>query len=117
MAPDPALNGRDVAKAVAKRSEFDQNRPQVQLTLTAAGASRFEALTRELTGAFIAIVFDGRVQSSPKIMEPITGGQAWLSMGSGSDQELMWEAQRLARALQAPLPPLEVLRVEARCPR
>jgi len=59
---------------------FDQlGAPKVNMTFTPKGAIRFEKVTGALVGKKMAIVLDGKVQSSPNINEKISGGSAEIT--------------------------------------
>src|SRR5207248_1952497 len=60
-----AVTGRDLRNA---RPSLDQNgRPAVSFTLNPEGARKFGTVTGQNIGRQLAIVLDGRVQSSPTI--------------------------------------------------
>ncbi|OGX41393.1 MAG: protein-export membrane protein SecD, partial [Omnitrophica WOR_2 bacterium RIFCSPHIGHO2_02_FULL_68_15] len=69
--------------------QFDQshfNQPVVNLTFNALGARKFADLTAKHVGRRLAIVLDGKVQSAPRINEPIPSGEAVIS-GSFTPEE------------------------------
>ncbi len=55
------------------------NEPIVSISFNDEGADLFEKITRENTGELLAIFLDGEMVSSPRINEPIAGGQAVIS--------------------------------------
>jgi protein-export membrane protein SecD len=55
------------------------NEAIVSIRFNAEGAELFEKITRENTGELLAIFLDGEMVSSPRINEPISGGQAVIS--------------------------------------
>jgi preprotein translocase subunit SecD len=64
------VTGKDLKTAYSSR---DQNgRPAVAFTLTADGGKRFEQLTGENVGRDLAIVLDGRIQSTATILQRIS---------------------------------------------
>jgi preprotein translocase subunit SecD len=79
-----AVTGRDLRNA---RPSIDQNgRPSVSFTLNAEGGRKFATVTGQNIGRQLAIVLDGRVQSSPTIEGRIsTDGQI---SGSFTQQEV-----------------------------
>lgn len=83
--------------------------PYVELVLTDAGATDFEALTAENVGRNMAIVLDGRVFSAPVIRERIGGGRASIT-GSFDIKE----ARDLAIVLRAGALPAPIKIIEER---
>jgi protein-export membrane protein SecD len=91
----------------------------VALKFKPQGAKIFGDLTTE---AFkpenkpneIAIILDGNVQSSPVVNGPILGGNARITMGRGSTESQLKEAQDLALVLRAGALPADVKVVEER---
>jgi preprotein translocase subunit SecD len=79
-----AVTGRDLRNA---RPSIDQNgRPSVSFTLNTEGGRKFSTVTGQNIGRQLAIVLDGRVQSSPTIEGRIsTDGQI---SGSFTQQEV-----------------------------
>lgn len=62
---------------------YDQEqKPIVNFSLTAIGASKFEKATGENVGKYMAIVLDNNVHSAPRIKTKIGGGRAMIEMGS-----------------------------------
>jgi len=53
--------------------------PVVQISMNNEGAAAWEIMTRDNTGRSIAIMIDGRVVSSPRVMSEITGGISEIS--------------------------------------
>lgn len=77
-------------------------RKQLALLFDAPSATKFGELTGKLVRKRVLIVLDGRVQSAPMVMEPITGGRAMISFGLKSSDD---EVKRLSLALAGgPLP-------------
>lgn len=76
---DTGLTGRYLERAdlvFGQNQGGLSNEPIVSITFTSEGADLFEKITRENTGRTLAIFLDGEVISSPRINEPISGGQA-----------------------------------------
>ena len=71
------------------------------LEFTPDGEATFAALTTQTVGSRIALMVDGQVLSAPYVMEPITGGKAWLTLDGASVED----AQVIATLLS--LEPLE----------
>lgn len=78
----------------------------VIVEFTQDGRRKFAEFTRRNVGDLLAIVFNGRILSVPRINEPILGGSAEISGVTSAS-----EAQQLANDLNAgPLPvPLEIV--------
>lgn len=79
---DTGLTGRYLERAelVFNNSQGAlSNEPIVSITFNEEGAELFETITRENTGELLAIFLDGELVSSPRINEPISGGQAVIS--------------------------------------
>lgn len=92
----PGLTGRDLANASFEVADWG---PQVAVTFTRSGGERFGALSAALVNHRLAIVVDDEVLSTPLIREPITGGNAVISMGQPGTAGLE-DAVALAGALQ-----------------
>ncbi len=65
----PAITGRNLRNARAGRDE--NNRPEVDFTLTADGARRFGDFTESNVGQRLAVVLDGKIQSVATIRSRI----------------------------------------------
>jgi len=66
----PAITGRDLRNARPGRDE--NNRPEVDFTLSADGARRFGEFTESNIGSALAVVLDGKIQSVATIQSRIT---------------------------------------------
>jgi preprotein translocase SecF subunit len=71
-APAP-VSGRDIRRVRVTHDEF--GRPAVGFSLTPDGSRRLAELTANHIGKELAIVLDDKVQSTPVIETPITGGE------------------------------------------
>ena len=69
VARTPAVTGRELRSAQPGRDE--NNRPEVDFTLTADGARRFGQFTESNIGQRLAVVLDGRIQSVATIQSRI----------------------------------------------
>ncbi|MGI9435344.1 MAG: protein translocase subunit SecD [Geminicoccaceae bacterium] len=58
---------------------YQQNQPVVSFTFDSIGARKFGNVTKEHVNELLAIVLDDRVISSPRINEPILGGNGIIS--------------------------------------
>ena len=76
-------------------------KPVVSMQFDVTGASLFCTLTTENSGRRMAIVLDDEVRSAPNINEPICGGRAQITMGSGGSYNQMYlEAEALTIVLR-----------------
>lgn len=96
-----AMDGTVIASALVVTNETT-NRPEVLVEFDERGQARFADLSAALVNDFLVIVLDGRVVSSPKVMEPIRGGRATLSFGAGAYTSVFTEAKIVAAALSTP---------------
>ncbi|MHC2991099.1 preprotein translocase subunit SecD [Pontibacter sp. HJ8] len=79
------------------RQDFDQNgRPEINMTMTPAGAKRWAKLTGDNVGRQVAIVLDNYVYSAPVVQGEITGGNSSISGNFEIE-----EAKDLANILKA----------------
>jgi preprotein translocase subunit SecD len=79
---DTGLTGRYLERAELVFNNAQgalSNEPIVSISFNEEGAELFETITRENTGELLAIFLDGELVSSPRINEPIAGGQAVIS--------------------------------------
>ena len=90
------MDGSSIAGAMVGRNNFGE--PEIDFTLTSAGASRFGDLTRANVHNRLAIILDGMLYSAPVIQGPIETGRGQIS-GRFDFQE----AQELANILENPL--------------
>jgi preprotein translocase subunit SecD len=77
----PVLDGSAVASASKIYAPHDGS-AEILLRFTEQGASKFAEITKACVGRRIAILFDGRVLATPRIMAEITGGEAAISGGN-----------------------------------
>ena len=103
----PELTGSDITSA---NRGFDQaNRPAVNFRLNGAAASKFYNLTARNRGEHFAIVLDGVSMSSPRINEPIPGGNVQIT-GNFTPEE----ADDLAAIIEAGELPAKLNFIEER---
>jgi preprotein translocase subunit SecD len=81
LAKGTALDERDLQE-VAKRAGREQDR-EISMTFTDAGAEKLRAFTRDHIGKRVAIVFDGKVLSAPRVNSEI--GKEAVITGGGKD--------------------------------
>jgi preprotein translocase subunit SecD len=84
ISPEVALTNVDIARAYADRAP--DGKPCVGFLLTEDGALKLARLTKSHIGELLAIILDGRVDSTPKIMGEITGGRAMI-LGNFTEEE------------------------------
>jgi preprotein translocase subunit SecD len=90
---EAVITGRDLKNA--RTGVDDNNQPDVNFTLTPAGAIKFKDATGKNIGRSLAIVLDGRVESAPEIRSQI-GAEGQIT-GNYS----MQEADELSKVLRA----------------
>lgn len=84
---------------------FDQfGKPKVNMQFTEEGAKKFEQITGKYVGQNLAIVLDGEVMSSPRIVQKIEGGSAEIT-----GDFTIEEAKRLAIVLQTGALPVNLV--------
>ena len=74
---------------------IQQGEPAIAVLLTPAGAQKLANVTRQNVGKRCGIVLNGKLVSSPRILDPINGGRALIT-GDFSEAE----AHRIVRRLQ-----------------
>jgi hypothetical protein len=97
---DPVLRTEDVTDAVVMREPSAEAGVSVLVTLSDAGAQRFEDVTREWTRRRLAILVDDEIHSAPVIQTVIRGGQLTITMGLGDPEQLLKNALRLQNGLR-----------------
>ena len=75
------LTGRDLKKSSVGSSPTGEW--MVELEFNNEGARKFSDLTRELVGQQMAIFFNNKLQSAPRVNEQISGGRAQITGGEG----------------------------------
>jgi len=73
------LVGDALINASVRFSQSEFNEPVVGLQFNAEGAKKFAEITTNNVGRRLAIVLDGKVQSAPRIKEPIPSGEAVIT--------------------------------------
>jgi SecD/SecF fusion protein len=79
------LIGDAVKNAYMRFDSSRFNEPMVALEFIPEGAKKFADITTNNVGRRLAIVLDGKVQSAPRIREPIPSGEAVISGQFSSD--------------------------------
>ncbi len=75
------LTGKDLKKALVGSAPAT-GEWLVELEFNLEGAKKFSDLTKELTGKQMAIFFNGKEQSAPRVNEQISGGKAQITGGA-----------------------------------
>ncbi len=76
------------------------DRPEVAFQINAAAVKNFEQFTGGFIGHYMAIVLDGVVKSKPVLQSAISDSGR-ITLGSGSYEDMMREAQDLSIVLRA----------------
>lgn len=100
------LTGSDIAKADAGQQQAQAGVGKeiiVVLKLNEEGKEKFATATAKSVGERIAIVYDGKVISAPRVSQAIPNGEAYIN-GMASYQE----AERLASTIRIGALPLEL---------
>ncbi len=100
------LDGNDLVPGGASVDVDQLGRPTVTLKLQ--DANKFKQITTEYVGESIAILLDEEVIQSPRVNEPISGGNAVIS-----GQESVEKAQGLADLLNAGALPLDLKEIQS----
>jgi preprotein translocase subunit SecD len=82
---------------------YQENQPVVSFRFDSVGARKFGDVTRDHVGELLAIVLDNKVISSPRIREPILGGNGIISGSFTVDSANELAVLLRAGALPAPL--------------
>jgi len=90
------LDGGCVTDARVQYGGQGESRPEVSMTMNAAGANVWARLTKENIGKQIAIVLDGMVYSYPRVNSEISGGSSQIT-----GNFTLEEAEDLANVLKS----------------
>lgn len=101
------LTGEELQDATV-RIDQQNNQPYVGITFKSTGAKIFEQVTGDNVGRRLAIILDGNVYSDPVIQARIGGGNAQITLGAGSYNNLLQEARDLSLVLRAGALPVEL---------
>jgi SecD/SecF fusion protein len=71
--------GGDVINSARRDFGQSQAKAEVSMTMSPEGAKIWSRMTTDNVGQCIAIVLDGKVTSSPRVINPITGGQSQIT--------------------------------------
>jgi protein-export membrane protein SecD len=84
----------------AAQVSVQNNEPYVSLSFNAAGTKAFADLTAANVGKRLAIILDGNVTKAPQIKSAIPSGEAQITLGFGSYDALLKEAEDLVLVLR-----------------
>lgn len=100
------LTGKDLQDSTVT---FDQQtgQPQVQVTFTADGTTKFADITKRNVNKPVVIVLDNQIVSYPTVQQPILNGDAVINGSFTSDQANQLSVQLRAGALPVPMKILE----------
>jgi hypothetical protein len=93
---DALVTSADVMSASAAIDELQPSRYQLTVVLTHDGEERFRLASSTAANREIAILLDGRIDSTPVLLGEVPGGR--LSVATGASEKLA-DGDRLARAL------------------
>ena len=108
--PERGLTGKYLTRAIVTRNHLS-NKPEIAFEFDSEGAKIFGDITTEYSpkgNKFyqLAIVLDGELQSAPRIMGPITGGNGVIQ-GDYTIKEAYDLAYVLENPLEAPVKVIE----------
>jgi protein-export membrane protein SecD len=102
LTADVALTGDDLVNAQVSMGSPEQPQPYVAIEFSPTGRQLFGDLTTKNVGKRMAIVLEDVVDSAPVINEPITGGNASITMGGNrTREESVKDANQLALVLKS----------------
>ncbi|MBI4512670.1 MAG: hypothetical protein HY702_01040, partial [Gemmatimonadetes bacterium] len=110
LEPAPMITGEYLTDAQADR-DLTYNRPVVRFQLTRQGGRIFERGTSQHVGDRMAVILDGKVQSSPPVIRSVIADQGQIELAPGAPME---EARDLALVLRAGALPAPLQIVEER---
>ncbi|MCK5579764.1 MAG: protein translocase subunit SecD [Candidatus Omnitrophica bacterium] len=99
----PLLLGEAIADAQVDFDSAGFGAPQVSLKFSQQGAKDFAKITREHVNKRLAIVLDGKIQSSPNINEPILNGSGVISGQFTAEEAALLALSLRSGALPAPM--------------
>lgn len=101
------LTGDELADARAQ-IDTQKNEPYVSMTFKSRGAKIFEDITGKNVGKRLAVILDGNLYTAPNIRQKIAGGNASITLGYGSFNQLLKEARDISLVLRAGALPVEL---------
>lgn len=79
----PLLSAHDFIEA--GDIDWTEGKPGFLVQLTPAGAEKLNRLSADNVGRSLALIFDGKLLATPRILDPIVGGGFLLTMESETD--------------------------------
>ena len=107
--PERGLTGKFIKNAAATRHAVT-DQPEIAIKFDGEGTQLFSAITRELIPVAgktyqLALVLDGEVLSSPRVIQPIDGGRIVINRGF-----TMAETVEMSEAMNNPIDaPLRII--------
>jgi len=83
LSPDIIVSRADIIVAELIHTGYGTEAARISISNDAVG--RLTAATTANTGKRFAILYDGRIVSAPMVVEPITGNQLEIDVGSTGD--------------------------------
>ncbi|MGQ9525489.1 MAG: protein translocase subunit SecD [Armatimonadota bacterium] len=107
------LTGRNLKPGAAQASINSQTgEVETLLELDREGTAKFAEFTRNHIGDLLAIVYDGKVESAPRIQSEIPNGSARITHGQGADLKVAVEQAALLNSGALPVPLKVVAKTE-----
>jgi len=100
---EPSLTGEYLVDAGVQFDQSGFGEPVVGLKFNAQGGKKFADITSQNVGRRLAIVLDGKIQSAPRINEPIPSGEAVITGRFSIDEATDLAISLRVGALPAPL--------------
>jgi len=99
------LTGRNLKPGAAQANINSQTgEVETLLELDREGTAKFAEFTRNHIGDLLAIVYDGKVESAPRIQSEIPNGSARITHGQGADLKVAVEQAALLNSGALPVP-------------
>lgn len=106
------VTGADLKSAQISFSQM--NVPEVNMSFTAAGTTKFADATEKNVGKQLAIVLDDVIYAAPNVKERIGGGNARIELNNRNYEAAMNEAKMISMALRAGALPAKLEQLEER---
>lgn len=104
----PLLDATSIMDAHAGKSEYNGNM-EISITMTQEGAGKWRKITAANIGKTLAITYDGKVITAPRVNAPIENGTTVIS-----GDFTMKEATDIAAMMRSSLYPVRVVLLESR---
>src|SRR5690606_18676325 len=90
----------------------ERGQPQVGMSFSPIGATKFANLTEKTVGGLIAIVLDDVIYAAPRVNERIGGGEAVITLSNRNYEAALNEAGVISMALRAGALPAKLEQLE-----